>query len=308
MNQNDNIGHDSIISFFSHCVKTGSLSHAYNFLGPAHVGKRMVADRISRMLLGISCETPLIHPDLLVLQREVDEKTGTLKKDISVTQIRDLIHRVSQSAFVKDGYVVAIIDGAEYLNKAGANALLKTLEEPHLKTVIFLITQDETNILPTIRSRVQSLYFSPVSQDIIAKQLSSRGVDSNRAQELAYECHGLPGLAIKWSEDISLYEEYQKEKARCISLFSTPFHEKLKKIEDFFEDRDDHIEARTRIIDALTVWMFAFRDRMVEASRENSSHMYRLPTILDRIRVAQDQLNKNIHPRLVLENIILSIP
>lgn len=205
-----------MVSFFEQCIARGVLSHAYAFVGPRHVGKRTVAEHISRTILKITSNS-FSHPDLIVIQRELDEKTGMLKKDISIAQVRELVQRFSQSAFVRDGYVVVIIDGAEYLNVSAANALLKTLEEPRTKTIVFLITENEKALLPTIRSRVQTLYFSPVSPSIINSFLTSKGIAN--AGEMASECHGIPGLACMWAADATAYELYMQEKSRIQSLF-----------------------------------------------------------------------------------------
>lgn len=301
------IGHEAIISFFNTCISEDRLSHAYAFFGPRHVGKRTIAEHIARIILHIPDTHTLVHPDLVVLERETDEKTGALKKDISVTQIRDLIHRLSQSAFTKDGYTVAIIDGAEHLNAAGANALLKTLEEPRARTAIFLITQDESALLPTIRSRVQPIYFSPVSAEKIKVYLELTGVTSDSATEFAHESHGLPGYACSWAEDAIVYEEYIAEKQRCMSLMHVPFHEKIKKIEEFFQDKDDHIEARSRIIDTLAVWTFTLRD-ILTAHVSDTESLRAVSQALDSIRHAEKQLKQNIHPRLILEHIMLALP
>ncbi len=297
-------GHESILGFFETAIQRDLLNHAYAFFGPTHVGKRTVAEDIARNILHIPYTHSFTHPDLIIIEREIDEKTGARKKDISIVQIRDLIHRMSQSSFTKDGYTIAIIDGAEYLNLSGANALLKSLEEPRTRTVIFLITQDETLLLPTIRSRVQSLYFSPVSQRKIFDNMIAQGVEQKHAENLAYESHGLPGYACMWAADTTLYEAYIAEKQRCQELTFLPFYEKLQKIEDFFENKDDHIEARTRIIDALRVWTFTLRDMMVNSSE---SRIKIFPT-LDLITQAEKDLKRNIHPRLILEHILLALP
>ncbi|MDD4310308.1 MAG: DNA polymerase III subunit [Candidatus Cloacimonetes bacterium] len=64
-------------------------------------------------------------------------------------------------------YRIAIIEDADQMNTATANAFLKTLEEPPANTVIILITERLQMILPTILSRTQPLYFKPLSQSVI---------------------------------------------------------------------------------------------------------------------------------------------
>lgn len=300
---NNIIGHTHIRSFFDRCISQGRLNHAYIFAGPRHVGKRTVAEMIARTILSITGST-CAHPDLVTLAREYDEKTGTRKKDISIAQIRELIGRFSQSAFVRGGYQIAIIDGAEYLNTAAANALLKTLEEPRAQTIVILVTEDESALLPTIRSRAQTVYFSPVPDSHIYDWLILQGTTPDRAVVMARDACGLPGYAVMWTHDEVVYTMYREEKERLRSLFSRSFHEKIETVEDFFADRDDHITARSRIIDIFRIWTIALREYLYDESGYGSS----IPRILDTIRHAEHQLQKNVHPRLVVEHVLLSIP
>lgn len=301
----DIIGHNSIRSFFERAIERDTLSHAYAFFGPRHVGKRTVAEDIARKILGITGAS-FAHPDLSVVERDVDEKTGFQKKDVSVSQIRELIQHFSQSAFVHHGYRVALIHDVEYLNPSGSNALLKTLEEPRGRTVIFLIAENEHALLPTIRSRVQSIYFSPVPDSEIQESVARLPFFSEVGDSMIHDAHGLPGLLTTWVSDLSTYQGYLEEKERCVSLISRPFHEKIARIEHLFEQGDDHIKARALIVDTLRLWTLAFRDVLLD--RATLAHRSSIPRILDALRIAEGQLARNIHPRLVLEHVLLAIP
>lgn len=92
------------------------------------------------------------HPDLLTV---VPEETG---KNIKIDQIRQMIASLNQTA-QRAGYQVAIIAPAEALNKAAANALLKTLEEPLGKTVLLLVSHSPAVLPATIISRCQRIHF-----------------------------------------------------------------------------------------------------------------------------------------------------
>ncbi|MBU0744924.1 MAG: DNA polymerase III subunit delta', partial [Gammaproteobacteria bacterium] len=90
------------------------------------------------------------HPDLVVV--EPQEKGKAIKID----QIRDLIADLNNTSH-QGGYKVVIIESAELLNIAGANALLKTLEEPSSQTMIILTSAHPMMLPATIRSRCQTL-------------------------------------------------------------------------------------------------------------------------------------------------------
>lgn len=92
--------------------------------------------------------------DMLWVTKEYNEKTKKIKRDISVDQIRDLIHQLSLTNQY-DTLKIAVIYPAESLNKNAANSLLKTLEEPESDTLIILATHKIGRLPITIRSRCQ---------------------------------------------------------------------------------------------------------------------------------------------------------
>jgi DNA polymerase-3 subunit delta' len=142
------------------------LPHALLLSGPSGLGKSQFAEQLAHLLL---CKTPhetacgscsgcrLIsannHPDLFKLS---PEEAG---KNIKIDQIRELttaLHQTGQRA----GFQVAIINPAEALNKAAANALLKTLEEPEGQVMLLLVSSQPGKLPPTITSRCQGISFS----------------------------------------------------------------------------------------------------------------------------------------------------
>ena len=136
------IGHAKILEFFENALKSGSLSHAYCFVGQGQVGKRTLAKILAAKILKTDLSKLSCHPDFYYLERIEDEKTGKLKKEISIAQARYLkTHLIGKSW--SGGYKVVIVDEAELLNEESSNALLKTLEEPKAKTIFFLLTENE---------------------------------------------------------------------------------------------------------------------------------------------------------------------
>ena len=69
-----------------------------------------------------------VHPDLVVLEPERDPRTGRLRSEITVDTVRAATASLQVTA--AGGWRVAVVDGAESMNRSAANALLKTLEEP----------------------------------------------------------------------------------------------------------------------------------------------------------------------------------
>lgn len=301
------IGHGLILAYFEQVIARGNLSHAYYFTGPEHVGKKTLAQKLSAELLNTATKRLNQSPDFFFLERAHDEKTGKLKKDISIEQVRELITFLRQSPFMRDGYKVALIGEADTMSHSAANALLKILEEAKAKTIIFLITTNEDALLPTIKSRAQKIWFSLVSQVELETLARKKGVEERVAKQMAKHAAGRVGLFISWIQKPTLYEEYQKEIARFHRLIGKPLYEKLREVEELFSDKTDHIAARDTLINTLTIWQLAMRDQLVaEAwSQTTAKQIIAVDAFLVRAKV---MLAENIHPRLLVEHILLALP
>jgi len=296
------IGHAKILDFFDKVIANGNLSHAYCFVGPAQVGKCTVAKYLAAKLLKVAPEKLSTQPDFTLVKQELNEKTGKTKQNIDIDQIRDLCAALSRYSFL-GGYKVALIDEAEKMNANSANALLKTLEEPKGNTLLFLITTDESLLPETIRSRCQMIYFSPVSKDEIKQGLGNEKIEMGKAEELARCATGLPGRAREWVSNPDAYEQYKKEVARFLSLSRKPLYEKIKAVDDLFEDKTDHIVARERLRSVLNLWLLLLRDQIYQPAGFEKSMLL----ISQRIQEAIGLLNQNIHPRLAVESVLLEL-
>lgn len=93
------------------------------------------------------------HPDTVWIK---PEKSGGM---IKIDQIRDLQQSVYLTA-QRAGYRIILIEAADRMNTASANALLKILEEPPAKTIFLLLAQQLSTMLPTVLSRCQLLRFA----------------------------------------------------------------------------------------------------------------------------------------------------
>src|SRR5690606_4409558 len=99
----------------------------------------------------------------------------------------DIVKSLSLKAY-EGGYKVMIIWMAEKMNMACANKLLKLIEEPPNKTVFILITEDEGQIITTIKSRCQILQFPPLAEGVIVEALIKKyGTDASGATKIAHD-------------------------------------------------------------------------------------------------------------------------
>ncbi|MBD3878146.1 MAG: DNA polymerase III subunit delta' [Quinella sp. 1Q5] len=199
------IGHAATIAYLRKNIAEEKFPHAVIFSGAEGVGKRLAAEVCAAALL---CDNPVdgspcgvceschlvaarSHPDFYVVEAE-ETKTA---RNIKIGQIRDLQAEVSLRP-INSVRRVVIIDGAELMNKAAANCLLKTIEEPPSQTIFILLTANRTGLLMTIRSRCMTVHFDKLTPAQIAEELINRGVDVQEAQRLSVIAGGSFGRAL----------------------------------------------------------------------------------------------------------------
>lgn len=184
----------------------GTLPHALLVCGPAGLGKRALVDVFVGARL---CETPHdgracgscracrllaagTHPDRIVVTLEPNPKTGVMRKEIVVDQIRGLSSHLAMASQL-GGWQVAVIDPADEMNPASQNALLKTLEEPSAASLIVLVADQPWRLSATIRSRCQRVDFAMPAHDEALSWLQRRGVE--HAETVLAAAGGNPGAA-----------------------------------------------------------------------------------------------------------------
>ncbi|WP_323716945.1 DNA polymerase III subunit delta' [Paracoccus aminovorans] len=222
------IGQDGAVADFIAAAQAHRLHHAWLLSGPRGTGKATLAWNIAKWLLsdaGTSDltappEDPVVRriralsePRLHLVRRPVDEKSQRLRTEITVDEIRRLQGFFHMSA-AEGGRRVAIIDAADEMNPAAANALLKLLEEPPAQAVLLLVAHQPGRLLPTIRSRCRELRLHPLAPEDLGRVLADLGLDHDAAQ-LAALSGGSVGEALRLAGQDGL-EVYR----RIIALFA----------------------------------------------------------------------------------------
>lgn len=309
--------HTQLQNYFEDIIKNNALHHAYCFVGEKGIGKKNFALWLSAKLLQTTEERLNIHPDYFFLEQEQNEKTGKLKRDIDVDQVEKLREAISRRSLI-GGYKIIIIEGAEKLNKNSGNALLKTLEEPGEKTLFFLLTENEEKILPTIRSRCQTVVFQKVDTKKIEEYVLSLQISLEEAKEIAELSQGRPGIAREWAENPEAKENYKKEIEKFFALFKISFHDKKQSLEALFEESEDGQSEREKILSLLNIWLEALHQ---EVLRKNGFPYYNflanhdiivsnnmLTKLSTNIVETKKMIEQNIQSRLAIEHLLLQFP
>ena len=218
------LGQERAVEAFARAWASRKLHHAWLLAGPKGVGKASFAKAAARRVLaeaagpavdlpGIQTgdEHPIVklvvagsHPDMRWLERIENPKSktpGSLYKNIIVEQIRGLGEFLSLSAALSPWRVV-VIDTVDELERSGANALLKMLEEPPANTLFFLVSHAPGRLLPTIRSRCRRLDFTNLDDDVMTSILVAKApaLTAAQRQQVIAMSNGSAGRALAFAE------------------------------------------------------------------------------------------------------------
>jgi DNA polymerase III subunit delta' len=165
----------------------GRPAHAYLLHGPAGTGKRTAARDFAAALLARGTSDPEsarirvehgAHPDLTWVAPSGAHEM--LRRDVQESVVAAAAHTPFES-----GHRVFVLERADTMNDEAANALLKTLEEPPPYVVLLLLTDNPSQVLPTISSRCQPVRFDPLPAADLASKLQGRGIDPETATACA---------------------------------------------------------------------------------------------------------------------------
>ncbi|HWK94827.1 MAG TPA: DNA polymerase III subunit delta' [Pseudolabrys sp.] len=213
-------GHADAERTLLEAYRGGRMPHAWLIGGQPGIGKATLAYRLARFVLAhpdpasaeVQSATSLAvdpdHPaarrmavkaqgDLLVLERVINPQTGKLFQNIRIDDVKRTVGFFGSTAG-EGGWRIAIVDPIDDLQRDGANALLKILEEPPPRTMLLLISQSPGRELPTIRSRCRRLLLRPLAaEDVLRALTAATGEAEGDLRQAAEASGGSPGRALR---------------------------------------------------------------------------------------------------------------
>ncbi len=173
------------------------------------IGKRTFLNKLVKNILNIEFKDNNLdhhlnlfknntHPNIKIIEKEIDSKTGKIKTNITIDQIRRLKTFLNSTSIIQNSSKIVIIDSADYLNISSANSMLKILEEPKENTYIFLISNQISLLLPTIRSRCLKIKFNTHNLTNFTKIIKNN-IDGISNEEINFYfelTYGSPGTTI----------------------------------------------------------------------------------------------------------------
>lgn len=238
------IGQEFAKKYMTNSIKNNKISHAYIFEGMDGIGKKKFAEEFSKILFkGTSID---VNPDCISINPDGNS--------IKIAQIRKL-----QSDIIikphKD-YKIYIINQSEKMTMEAQNTLLKTLEEPPRYAIIILITNNKERLLDTVKSRCETIKFTPISKsDLKLYLMNTKGIDEQRATLLATFSRGSMEKALELS-DSAEFSIIREDIQKYIEIIMD------KNMSEVLNIASDLEKYKTSIISLLDMMLNYFRDMM----------------------------------------------
>jgi DNA polymerase-3 subunit delta' len=316
------IGQGPAVALLRRALAGDRVAHAYAFVGPPGVGRRLTAVAFAQAALcpkGGCGACPACrkvaagqHPDLMVLQPTPPRDNPRGTQALRIADVRELEHWAALAPH-EGPRKVFVVDEADRLTPDAAQALLKTLEEPPPRTLIVLVVANAKTLPPTVLSRCHLVRFRPLPEPEAAAVLTARGADPETARLLARLTRGQIGRAL----DIDL-DAVRERRAAALDLLQVARPALVGRLDDGPPDR----AGVATMLETYWLW---YRDALclaaggdarllVNADRGEElralaarTGLAGLADALGTVKAAWLALETNVSPRLCLEHVLLAL-
>ena len=282
----------------------GRVPHSFMLIGEKGIGKATLAYRMARFVLAnpdpaapkvraatslaIDPDHPVArrvaaqaHGDLLVLERTPNDK-GVLRQQIAVEDVRRTVSFFGSTAG-EGGWRVAIVDAVDELNRFGANALLKVIEEPPERAILLLVCHSASRVLPTLRSRCRLMAMRTLSDGEVTAALAAatgRPVNDPHVEAAAAAADGSVSRALAFldEETLALRQRALDELSRLPALNANALHALGDAL------AGTNVQSLAAFVDTVNVWL----SRRLDARQEEGGGLPRL----ERLAEAWEWINR----------------
>lgn len=288
------IGHERNKIQLDKIIKTGSIAHAYLFVGKSGIGKKLLATKFAK---GIMCER--VQGIDFCDECESCKLFGNTSDFKIITPTKDVIKVDEVREFCKELFLmptnsnrkVFVIDDAECMNEQAQNALLKVLEEPPMYATIILISSNKEKLLNTIKSRIVEIQFDSLSNEEIEKIMKFHGVTDINEETFLY-ANGSAKKAFEISNDTTF--EVSKELAKL--LLTRDFLAVNRKFEEIKTDK----KIKSEIFEILEKVMRIYHVKL----KNEPNFDYKL---IEAIEDAIQKIKRNANVDLTLDSLMVEV-
>jgi DNA polymerase III subunit delta' len=295
-------GHSAAEGALLAAYRSGRMPHGILIAGPKGIGKATLAYRFARFVLShpdptardvqdatsiqVDPTNPIARriaaqsqPDLLVIERTLNER-GTLRNQIAVDDVRRTVPFFGSTAG-EGGWRIVIVDAVDDLNRSGANALLKVLEEPPRRGLLLLVAHSTARVLPTLRSRCRIISLRPLVQADVAAALTAVAGSQGDDEEVAAAAAAAGGsvnraLGLLEEDALTLRQQALDVLARLPALEPAELHA----LGDAIAGTDP--QPLAAFLDTVNTWL----SQRLDGGRGDLARLNRLAEASERINAA----------------------
>ncbi len=324
-------GHEGAIAYLKEQCKPDNIRHAYLITGPEGVGRVTLAKAFVKAL---NCQNPPTENDFCdactacrQIEAEAWADLSILRpaensRELRIDQVRQMQQNLALAPYQSQWRVIIIPD-FQNATIAASNALLKSLEEPPARAILILTADAKENLLETIASRCSILRLRPLGVQKCAEILQEKHqLTEEAAKRLAHLAGGRVGTAIRYAQDESQLDSYEDALAQLLDILPQSKRARLQYVETLSKSKGSQ---RQTVANLLGIWLTFWRDLLIAHSQAdlplvNLKHEGSLKTLAAQLELTQiettlkahekglEQIDANVNPRLLIENILLNIP
>lgn len=323
-------GHKNQINFLQQAISQDKLANTYLFYGPSGLGKKLLANYFVKSLF---CQDNKVKPcnqcyhcRLVAKGTFPDLYTlGDQGQELSVDNVREFLRKLSLSN-VQNRYKLAIIYGIEKINLYGANALLKTLEEPTKDTTIILIADSIANLPSTVISRSQLLKFQSLSRTDMENWLKTFKFNTQEKETIINLSFGKPGIALQLINNN--LEDFKQNCNFLIQMLSNNTFYYMQTIDKWFSLlKKEHPSFKVYELGDLTkqhldlfeiflrdlLWIKLDRpviNKIYEAELNKLANNFETEVLINNLlslNNMKQKLKHNVSPQILWENLFLNL-